>query len=201
MSYHIVVCLSQTPSHSSFPDHMHIYLFNHLVYLFLISFCPFSLLPQHLQLETCHGHPIPNLLSCSSLNLDSWSHICFMLGFTFVLVQHTYETHWYPGNPGHFMDPNLESSPHPVPYPSGWAVLLTSCCSIASSFFQGPSWTQDIHSSRYTAAPPSPHAQAQGVPTSCLLVTWARWLSPTKLTGASSCHKLRSVLEMSHTTV
>lgn len=130
MSYDIAMCLSQTFSNSSFPDHMpFIYLFTHLVFIFLISFCPFSLLSQHLQLEGCHGHPIPNSLSCSSLNLDSWIHIYFMLGFPSVLVEYTSEAHCCRVNPSHLMDPNLKLYRHPVSYSSDSAVLLTSCCS------------------------------------------------------------------------
>lgn len=133
-------------SNSSFPDHMPFtYLFTHLVFLFLISLCPFSLLPQHLQLEVWCGHPIPNSLSCSSLNfLDSWPHICFMLGFPAILVEYISEAHWCPVNPSHLMDLNLKPSPHPVSYPFGWAILLTSCCAIPPSFVQVPSSPPNI---------------------------------------------------------
>lgn len=200
MSYHIVVSLSQTLFHSSFPDHMHIYLFTHLVFLFLISFCPFSLLPQHLQLEGYHGHSIPNFLSCYSLNLDSWPHICFMLDFPSVLVEYTSETHWYPVNPGHLMDPNLEPSPHPTSCPSGWAVLLISCCSIASSFVQVPSSLLDfqkfflLHSCSSITTCPS---------TGCTYLLPACHLNMVTFSHQAdcSCHRLRSVLGMSHTTV
>lgn len=66
MSYHIVKCLSQATSSSSFPDHLPFsYLFTHLVSVFLISFCPFFLFPQHLQLSGCLGHPVSTFLSCS----------------------------------------------------------------------------------------------------------------------------------------
>lgn len=112
-------CVFLRHSNSSFPDHMPFtYLFTHLV--FLISLFPFSLLSQHLQLENCHGHPIPIYLSCSSLNiLDSWPHICFMLGFPAILVEYTSEAHWCPVNPRHLMRLNLKPSPHPVSYSSG----------------------------------------------------------------------------------
>lgn len=139
MSYHIVVCLSQT---LSWPPVFYL-SFHPPCFSFSYLILP-SLLSQHLQLEGCHRHPIPNSLSCSSLNLDSWPYICFVLGFPSILVEYTSEAHWWPVNPSYLMDPNLKHSTHPVSYPSGWAVLLTSCCSTATSFVQVPSSLLDI---------------------------------------------------------
>lgn len=186
MSYHIVVCLSQTLSHSSFPDHMpFIHLFIHLVFLLLISFCPFSLLPQHLQLEGCHGHPIPNSLSCSSLNLDSWPHICFMLGFPSILVEYSSVAHWWPVNPSHLMDSNLKPSPHAVSCPSGWAVdiLLFHLCIICSGSLPTPRHPNILLTDTQLFLHHHMPKQRVDVPTSCLLVIWARCPSPTQLTG------------------
>lgn len=67
-----------------------------------------------------------------------------MLGFPSILVDYTSESHWCPVNPSHLMDPNLKPAPRAVSCPSGWAVLLTSCCSIPISCVQVASSPPDI---------------------------------------------------------
>lgn len=138
------VFLRPSPRAVSLTICLFIYIFSHPVFLFLISFCPFFLLPQHLQLEDFNGHLIPNSLSCSSCNLDSWPHICFMLGFPSMLVEYTSEAPWSPVNPSHLIDPNLKRFPHAVSYPCGRALLLTSCCSISTSYVQATFPPPDI---------------------------------------------------------
>lgn len=100
MSYHVVKCLSQATSSSSFPDHLPFsYFFTHLVSVFLISFCPFFFL-SIFSFQVVLAIPFQLFYPVPSLNfLDSWPHICFITVFPGISAEYTSENHWYPDNP------------------------------------------------------------------------------------------------------